>query len=48
MDPRTLTPRYTVSPQITPEDIPAIKEAGFTTVICNRPDQEIPRRCMQR
>jgi uncharacterized protein (TIGR01244 family) len=32
---------YAVSPQITPEDARAIGEAGFTTVICNRPDSEI-------
>lgn len=42
MDARTLTPRYSVSPQISVEDIPAIKAAGFTTVICNRPDAEVP------
>ncbi|MGH1424704.1 MAG: TIGR01244 family sulfur transferase [Pseudooceanicola sp.] len=42
MDIREVTPRYSVSPQITPEDIAAIKAAGFTTVICNRPDEENP------
>ncbi|MQY43027.1 TIGR01244 family phosphatase [Epibacterium sp. SM1969] len=42
MDARTLTPRYSVSPQIAVEDIPAIKAAGFQTVICNRPDAEVP------
>lgn len=42
MDARKLTPRYSVSPQIAVEDIPAIVEAGFKTVICNRPDAEIP------
>jgi hypothetical protein len=42
MDIRALTPTYAVSPQITPEDLPAIKAAGFTTVIDNRPDAEIP------
>ncbi|NIZ15121.1 TIGR01244 family sulfur transferase [Phaeobacter sp. HF9A] len=41
MDPRTLTPRYSVSPQISVEDVPAIAAAGFTTVICNRPDAEV-------
>ena len=39
---RTLTPDYAVSPQITPEDVPAIRAAGFVRVICNRPDGEIP------
>lgn len=42
MDARTLTPRYSVTPQISVEDIPAIVDAGFTTVICNRPDAEVP------
>lgn len=30
----------TVSPQITADDIPALKEAGFRSLICNRPDGE--------
>jgi uncharacterized protein (TIGR01244 family) len=42
MDIRALTPTYAVSPQIDPTDLPAIKAAGFTTVIDNRPDGEIP------
>lgn len=42
MDMRTLTPDYTVSPQIDPVDVGAIAAAGFTTVICNRPDDEVP------
>lgn len=42
MDIREITPRYSVSPQINPEDLAAIKAAGFTKVICNRPDVEIP------
>lgn len=42
MDIRKITPAYAVSPQIDPTDIPAIAAAGFTTVICNRPDGEIP------
>ena len=42
MDIRALTPTYAVSPQIDPADLPAIKAAGFTTVINNRPDGEIP------
>ncbi len=42
MDIRALTPTYAVSPQIEPEDLPAIKAAGYTTVIDNRPDGEIP------
>jgi uncharacterized protein (TIGR01244 family) len=42
MDIRQITDRYSVSPQIDPNDAPAIKEAGITTVICNRPDAEVP------
>ncbi|MEO1639898.1 MAG: TIGR01244 family sulfur transferase [Pseudomonadota bacterium] len=42
MDIRPLSPNYAVSPQIAVEDIPAIAEAGYTTIICNRPDAEVP------
>lgn len=42
MDIRTLTPDYAVSPQIEPADLAAIAAAGFATVICNRPDGEVP------
>ncbi|SER00246.1 TIGR01244 family sulfur transferase [Thalassovita taeanensis] len=42
MDIRQITPRYSVSPQISAEDLPAIKAAGFARVICNRPDEEVP------
>lgn len=42
MEIRALTPDYAVSPQITPEDMETIRAAGFTTIICNRPDGEIP------
>ena len=42
MEIRALTDIYAVSPQIDPSDLAAIKEAGFTTVIDNRPDNEIP------
>jgi uncharacterized protein (TIGR01244 family) len=31
-----------VAPQISPDDMPAIRAAGFTTVINNRPDGEAP------
>lgn len=41
MDIRPLTPAYAVSPQIAAADLPAIVEAGFTCVICNRPDAEV-------
>jgi uncharacterized protein (TIGR01244 family) len=42
MDIRPLSPHFAVSPQIGVEDIPAIVAAGYTTIICNRPDAEIP------
>jgi uncharacterized protein (TIGR01244 family) len=42
MDIRQITPEYAVSPQIEPADMPAIAAAGFRTVICNRPDAEVP------
>lgn len=42
MDIRSLTPTYAVSPQIELTDLAAVKAAGFTTVIDNRPDAEIP------
>ena len=42
MDARELTPTYHVTPQIDPADAGAIAEAGYTLVICNRPDAENP------
>jgi len=42
MEIRPLTPRYAVSPQISVEHLPAIAAAGIATVICNRPDTEVP------
>jgi uncharacterized protein (TIGR01244 family) len=39
---RQLTEDYAVSPQISVEDVALIKEAGFKSVICNRPDNEDP------
>ena len=42
MDIRQITDTYAVSPQISPEDLPAIKAAGFTRIIANRPDGENP------
>lgn len=40
MEYRQITDDYAVAGQIGPHDIPAIKAAGFKTVICNRPDAE--------
>jgi uncharacterized protein (TIGR01244 family) len=42
MEIRALTATYGVAAQIGPADLPAIKAAGYTTVIDNRPDGEIP------
>ncbi len=42
MDIRPLSPSYAVSPQIAAEDLPQIAAAGYGTIICNRPDQEVP------
>lgn len=42
MDVRKITDTYSVSPQIEVSDLAKIAEAGFTTVICNRPDEENP------
>ena len=42
MEYRQISEDYSVSPQILPEDVAAIKSAGFKSVICNRPDDEQP------
>ena len=42
MEIRRVTEGYAVSPQIEPQDIPTIAAAGFVTIICNRPDAEVP------
>lgn len=39
---KQLSPDYFVSPQIEVGDVPQIKAAGIKTVICNRPDEEVP------
>ncbi len=41
MDLRHITPEFAVSPQITPDDLATLKELGFKSVICNRPDEEV-------
>ena len=40
MNIRTVTPDFAVAPQITVGDIAALKDAGFTSIICNRPSVE--------
>ncbi|MCF7747575.1 TIGR01244 family phosphatase [Sulfitobacter sp. M39] len=42
MDIRQITPRFFAAPQIDPSDMEAIKEAGITLILCNRPDAEVP------
>ncbi|CAN7692031.1 TIGR01244 family sulfur transferase [Mesorhizobium sp. LjNodule214] len=42
MEYRQISEDYSVAGQIQPDDIVAIKEAGFKSVICNRPDNEQP------
>ena len=39
---KPLTDEIAVSEQIAPEDIPAIKAAGYRAILCNRPDGEGP------
>ncbi|MFD1880987.1 TIGR01244 family sulfur transferase [Paracoccus pacificus] len=41
MDIRPLTPDLAVAPQITPDQVPALAEAGFRMLINNRPDSEV-------
>lgn len=41
-DTTTITPGFTISGAITPADLQAIADAGFRTVINNRPDGESP------
>jgi sulfide:quinone oxidoreductase len=38
----SISPEYSVAPQITAADVPAIAEQGFRTIMCNRPDGEDP------
>ncbi len=42
MELKRINDRVSVAPQIQPEDVPAIKAAGFTTIVNNRPDDEAP------
>lgn len=42
MDIRHIDESYHVSPQITLDDTAALAAAGFKTLICNRPDAEVP------
>lgn len=40
MDTKAVTKGFSVSDQVTADDIAALKEAGVTLLICNRPDAE--------
>jgi sulfide:quinone oxidoreductase len=40
MDPKKITEKFSVSPQILPTDLESIKAAGYRAIICNRPDGE--------
>lgn len=42
MDVKRINDHVSVSPQISPDDFPALKALGFTAVINNRPDGESP------
>ena len=42
MDIRQITPTYFVAPQLDPADMADVAAAGIATVICNRPDEEVP------
>lgn len=42
MELKRINEHVSVSPQISPEDISAIKAAGFVAIINNRPDGEAP------
>ncbi|MCT4558629.1 MAG: TIGR01244 family sulfur transferase [Pelagimonas sp.] len=39
---KKLTDTYYVAGQISASDVPSIAEAGIKTIICNRPDAEVP------
>ena len=42
MDIRQINDEYSVAAQIKPEDVTAIKEMGFKSIVCHRPDHEAP------
>jgi uncharacterized protein (TIGR01244 family) len=42
MEFREISDTYSVSGQIQPDDVTAVKAAGFKSIICNRPDDEQP------
>ena len=42
LDIRRIDDRFAVAPQIAPEDVAAIKAAGYVAIVNNRPDGEEP------
>jgi sulfide:quinone oxidoreductase len=42
MDVKQVSPGFSVSAQIAPEDMQALADAGYVAVMCNRPDGEEP------
>ncbi|MEO8757075.1 MAG: TIGR01244 family sulfur transferase [Devosia sp.] len=42
MDVKRINEHVSVSPQISPDDLPSIKAAGFVAIVNNRPDGESP------
>ena len=40
MNKKELTAELTVGPQIQPDDLQALADSGFRSIICNRPDGE--------
>ena len=39
---RTITPDFSVSAQVDPDDLQSLADAGFRSIISNRPDDEDP------
>lgn len=37
-----ITPDYSVSPQISPDEVEGIAALGYRSIMCNRPDGESP------
>ena len=42
MEYRELDQNLTIASQVQPDDLPGLKQAGFLTIVCNRPDGEGP------
>lgn len=40
MDLKSLSPKFAVAPQITPDDVAELAAQGYRAIICNRPDGE--------